>query len=223
MTRPGAEPVYGIGAVARLLGATPATLRAWEERYQVVVPLRTASHQRLYSRDQVEELRFVMNLMESGLQAAEAHRLLALRLEEGGAVLTAAPPGHSAPASILLAERDVYAAELIQYLLQTEGYDVVIALDPADAVTLFHERRPDLVVVELVIAGGVGVQLCRELSRAGARVAAVSPLSLGEIAIEAGAEAFLQKPLDPLQVLAMVKDLVGTSRLAQQSTPLTRR
>jgi DNA-binding transcriptional MerR regulator len=215
--------VYGIGAVARLLEATPATLRAWEERYGVVIPVRSPSRQRLYSRDQVEQLRFVLNLMESGLQAAEAHRVLALRLEEGGTVVPSSAPGRSARVSILLAERDVYAAELIEYLLRTEGYDVVIALDAADALNLFQERQPDLVFVELLISGGVGMQLCRELSVAGARVVAVSALTLGDVAIEAGAEAFLQKPLDPLQVLATVKDLVGTSHLAQQSARLTRR
>lgn len=215
--------MYGIGAVARLLEATPATLRAWEERYGVVIPVRSPSRQRLYSRDQVEQLRFVLNLMESGLQAAEAHRVLALRLEEGGTVVPSSAPGRSARVSILLAERDVYAAELIEYLLRTEGYDVVIALDAADALNLFQERQPDLVFVELLISGGVGMQLCRELSVAGARVVAVSALTLGDVAIEAGAEAFLQKPLDPLQVLATVKDLVGTSHLAQQSARLTRR
>lgn len=223
VTLPGSEPVYGIGAVARLLGATPATLRAWEERYGVVIPVRSPSRQRLYSRDQVEQLRFVLNLMESGLQSAEAHRMLALRLEEGGTVAPAAAPRPSARISILLAERDVYAAELIEYLLRTEGYDVVIALDAVDAIALFQERHHDLAFVELVISGGVGVELCRELSLAGARVVAVSSLSLGDVAIEAGAEAFLQKPLDPLQVLATVKDLVGTSHLAQQSARLSRR
>lgn len=223
MSRAGSEPVYGIGAAARLLGATPATLRAWEERYGVVIPARSPSRQRLYSRDQVEQLRFVLNLMESGLQAAEAHRVLALRLEEGGTVAPSSAAGPPAQVSILLAERDVYAAELIEYLLRTEGYEVVIALDADDALALFRERQPDLVFVELVISGGVGMQLCRELSVAGARVVAVSALSLGDGAIEAGAEAFLQKPLDPLQVLATVKDLVGTSHLAQQSARSTRR
>ena len=222
MTQAGSEPVYGIGAVARLLDAAPATLRAWEERYGVVIPVRSEARQRLYSRDQVEQLRFVLNLMESGLQAAEAHRLLALRLAEGGAVAPSSAPGRSAEVSILLAERDVYAAELVEYLLRTEGYDVAIALDAADAIALFRERQPDLVFVELVISGGVGVQLCHELGAAGARVVAVSALGLGHAALEAGAEAFLLKPLDPLQVLATVKDLVGTSHLAQQSARLGR-
>jgi CheY-like chemotaxis protein len=217
MTRSGSEPIYGIGAAARLLGTTTTTLRAWEERYCVVIPFRSPSGQRLYSRDQVEQLRFALNLLESGLHAGEAHRVLALRLEDGGTIAPSSATVRRSRVSVLLAERDVYAAELIEYLLRTEGYEVLIALDAGDAISLFEEHRPDLVFVELVISGGVGVQLCRTLTTAGARVVAVSALNLGGLALEAGAEAFLAKPLDPLQVLATVKDLVGTSHLAQHS------
>lgn len=209
--------MYGIGALARLVGAAPATLRAWEERYHVITPARSPSGQRLYSRDEAEQLRFVLNLMATGLSAADAHRLLAQRLDESATVAPAAASEPSAGITILLAERDVYAAEMIEYLLRTEGYAVVIALDAADAVALFVERQPDLVFVELVISGGVGVQLCRQLADAGAKVVAVSTLMLGDVAVEAGAEAFLQKPLEPLQILATVKDLVGTSHLARQA------
>jgi CheY-like chemotaxis protein len=209
--------VYGIGAVARMLDIAPALLRTWEERYGVVVPVRSTGDQRLYSRDQVDQLRFVQNLMGSGLHAAEAHRLLALRVEEGMTVVPPTPDS-SRPVLILLAERDVYAADVIEYLLRTEGYEVAVALGPADALSLFEERHPDLVFVELVISGGSGIDLCRRLHAAGARIVAVSALAaLGEAALKAGAEAFLAKPFDPLHLLATIKDLVGTSRLARRN------
>ena len=72
------------------------------------------------------------------------------------------------PVLILLAERDLYAAELIEYFLRTEGHEVVIALDAADAVSICTSRHPDIVFVELVMSGGVGLELCRELSALGA-------------------------------------------------------
>jgi hypothetical protein len=43
-------PVYSIGALARILGIPTATLRTWEERYDVVVPERSPGGQRLYSQ-----------------------------------------------------------------------------------------------------------------------------------------------------------------------------
>ena len=75
-----AQSIYSIGALARMLGLSPATLRSWEERYGVVVPERSAGSQRLYSRDHLDQLRFVCRQMEQGLSAADAHRALAARL-----------------------------------------------------------------------------------------------------------------------------------------------
>jgi CheY-like chemotaxis protein len=201
-----------------MLGVTSAVLRAWEDRYGVVMPARSRGDQRLYSREQVDQLQFVQRLMKSGLQAADAHRVLAQRLEEG---MTMVPdPRASSGVSILLAERDIYTAEMVEYLLRTEGYEVTIALGAEDALEIYSRTAPALVVVELVISGGVGLELCRELAEAGARVVAVSTLALGDAAIEAGAEAFLAKPLDPLQVLSTVKDLLGASALVASSEPI---
>jgi DNA-binding transcriptional MerR regulator len=221
MNASASEPVYSIGAVARMLKVTATTLRAWEDRYGVVTPERSGGDQRLYSRDQVDQLRFVQRLMGSGLQAADAHRVLAQRLVEGMGLVPEVP-GPSG-VSILLAERDVYTAQMIEYLLRTEGYEVAIALDAEDARQLFAETAPALVIVELVISGGVGVQLCRDLASAGARVLAVSSLALGDAALGAGAEAFLMKPLDPLQAVSTVKDLLGTSALARPASGIVRR
>jgi DNA-binding transcriptional MerR regulator len=217
MGAPGSEPIYSIGAVSRMLGIAATTLRAWEDRYGVVTPARSRGDQRLYSRDQVDQLRFVQRLMADGLQAADGHRVLAQRLDDG-MTLVPDPPDPSS-VSILLAERDVYSAQMIEYLLRTEGYEVTIALDAQDALDIYARTAPALVVVELVISGGDGVQFCRDLASAGARVIAVSTLALGDAALRAGAEAFLMKPLDPLQAVATVRDLLGTSALVNHSVP----
>src|SRR5918995_7061010 len=149
MVRPASEPVYSIGAVARMLRVTTAALRAWEERYGVVVPARSGGDQRLYSRDEVDQLRFVERLMKGGLHAADAHRVLAQRLQEG---MTLVPDAErSSGVSILLAERDIYSAQMIEYVLRTEGYEVTVALDARDALDIFARTTPDLVIVELVI------------------------------------------------------------------------
>lgn len=210
--------MYSIGAVARMVDISPATLRAWEERYGVVRPARSRGDQRLYSRDQVDQLRFVQRLTGSGMQAADAHRLLAQRLEEE---MTVVPdPVRESEASILLAERDIYTAQVIEYLLRTEGYDVTIALGAQDALDIYRRTAPTLVVVEIVISGGVGVDLCRALAQAGARILAISALAVGHAAVEAGADAFLMKPLDPFQTLSTIKDLLGTSALAATPEPV---
>ena len=77
MPDPDERAVYSIGAVARMLDVPTSTLRAWEERYGVVTPNRSDGSQRLYSRSQVEQLRYIKDQIDSGLSAADSHRLLA--------------------------------------------------------------------------------------------------------------------------------------------------
>src|SRR6476660_1544137 len=73
----GSRGVYSIGAVARMLGIPAATIRNWEERYGTIVPERSPGGHRLYSHDQLEQLRFVAAEVSRGLSAADAHRVLA--------------------------------------------------------------------------------------------------------------------------------------------------
>jgi DNA-binding transcriptional MerR regulator len=203
--------VYSIGAVARMLGVEPATLRAWEERYRVVVPARSRGSHRLFSRDQVEHLRFVVRTMEDGSSAADAHRLLAEHLAEPSAS-TAGDARRDVLVLILLAERDRFAAELCEYFLRTEGYEIRLASSSAEAERSFVEHRPNLAVVELSMAGGLA--LCRRLAQdENAQVLAISPLAFHDEALTAGASAFLQKPLEQLQFVSTVRDLLGSSAL----------
>jgi len=210
--------IYSIGAVARMLGVPTATLRTWEERYGLVVPERSPGGHRLYTRDQVEQLRFVLRHVERGLQPADAHRLLADRLtethdEDFGSI------DPETRLVIMLAERDPYAAELAEYFLRTEGYETLVVLDARAAETLFDERSPNLAVVDLLISGGSGPGLCRSLRDRGALILAISSLESRDQALEYGADAFLQKPLDPLRLVSTVKDLLGDSAFLRQGVP----
>lgn len=222
------KAVYSIGAVARMLDVPAQTLRAWEDRYGQIVPARSTGGQRLYSRDQVDQLRFIREQIDSGLQPADAHRLLAERRRQP-------PPRTEQPAAaddvhagddparlvILLAERDPYAAEFTDYFLRTEGYAVHIVLDASEAGQMFERRPPDLVVVDLMISGGAGLGLCHTIrERHAIPMLAVSALDSGDAALEAGADAFLQKPLDPLQFVSTVRDLLGTSAYLRRGSNL---
>src|SRR5437016_4114976 len=139
-----AEPIYSIGAVSRMLGIPPATLRAWEDRYGVVVPERSAGGQRLYTRSQVEQLTFIQGAMGSGSSAADAHRVLRERVVAGQGVVASAMTDS---VLVLLAERDPFAAELTEYLLRTEGFEVILALDAAESRRLYEVRQPAIVVL----------------------------------------------------------------------------
>ncbi len=206
----GSRPIYSISAVARMVGVPVATLRTWEDRYALVVPDRNAGGHRLFSRGQVEQLRFVKMRMAEGMSAADAHRLLAERMGTGLPMVAAG--GHPPRLLILLAERDPYAAELQEYFLKTEGFEVEVALGDEAVRQSFLDNSPSLVVVELLISGGAGFSLCRFFKQnRDVPVVAVSVLECQDQAIEAGADAFLLKPLEPLQFVSTVRDLLGSS------------
>jgi DNA-binding transcriptional MerR regulator len=201
------RPVYSISAVARMLDVPVATLRTWEDRYGQVVPARNASGHRLFSRYQVEQLAFVRTQMSQGASAADAHRLLAERAETG---LPLAPP--PARLLILLAESDPYAAEFEEYFLTTEGFEVEVALGQDAARDAFASAAPAVVIVEVLISGGEGLALCRFFrEQDGVAIVVVSAVDVTEQAFDAGADAFLGKPLDPLQLVSTVRDLLRSS------------
>lgn len=216
------RPVYSISAVARMLDVPVATLRTWEDRYGQVVPARNASGHRLFSRYQVEQLAFVRAQMSQGASAADAHRLLAERAETG---LPLAPPAaRSAPRLlILLAESDPYAAEFEEYFLTTEGFEVEVTLGEDAARDAFASAAPAVVIIEVLISGGEGLALCRSFrEQSGVAIIAVSAVDVTEQAFDAGADAFLRKPLDPLQLASTVRDLLRSSAFLVRPRPLPR-
>ena len=165
----------------------------------------------LFTRYQVEQLKFVRAQMTDGASAADAHRVLA-EMTHGGSALTISRAGPPPKLLILLAESAPYAAEFGEYFLKTEGFAVEVALGEDAARNSFAQRAPAVVVVELLISGGAGLDLCRFFKEhPGVSVVAVSAVQARAAALEAGADAFLLKPLDPLQLVSTVRDLLRSS------------
>ena len=221
MVAQGAAGIYSIGAVSRMLGLSVQTLRAWEDRYGQVVPARSSGGRRLYSRDQVDQLSFVREQIERGLQPSDAHRLLAQLLAQRTRDVAQTRAAQRPPAeavseqgrpAVLLAERDPYAAEFADYFLRTEGYAVHIALSAAEAERILDAQPLNVAVVDLMISGGAGLALCRTIrARAAAPILAVSAVDSRDEALDAGVDAFLHKPVEPLRLVSTVRDLIGTS------------
>jgi DNA-binding transcriptional MerR regulator len=212
------EPIYSIGAVARMLEVPTSTLRAWEERYALITPTRSEGSQRLYSRAQVESLRFVKTKIEAGLSAADAHRLLSEELRAGSLPVQIAEQPEERRPLVLIADRDPYAADLAEYFLRTEGYEVIVATDATQAKLNFQERSPDLVFVDLLISGGAGFRLLAEFAASKtAHIVAVAAIDSAEEAMRLGAGAFLRKPLEPLALVTTARDMLGSSALVRAS------
>ena len=200
--------MYSISAVARMLGVPVATLRTWEDRYGQVLPARNPSGHRLFTRFQVEQLRYVQAQMSSGASVADAHRLLAEQADSGRPLPTAPVP---TPSRVLiqLADSDPHAAGFEEYFLAAEGYQVQVTPTESAAREAFSTAHPAVVIVEVLVSGGAGLELCRFFRAQGqTAIVAVSALEAEDAAIGAGADAFLPKPLDPRQLVSTVRDLL---------------
>jgi DNA-binding transcriptional MerR regulator len=134
-------PLFSIGAVARMLALSAATIRTWETRYGFVVPQRSGGGQRLYSRDQVDQLRFVKNEVDAGRRPGEAHRLLAERVGRGDSF-------GGTRLRVLVAESRCGASSMLKELFGADTFEVLLASDPAAAEQAFDELAPAVVVVD---------------------------------------------------------------------------
>src|SRR5579863_2784507 len=102
--------LYSIGAVSRMVGVPVSSLRTWEERYGLVIAVRSAGGQRRYTRAQFAQLAFVVEQLEQGYSPGDAHRLLAEQLGDGRNLADARSAAEEPGVLILIAERDRVAA-----------------------------------------------------------------------------------------------------------------
>ena len=115
-------PIYSIGAVERMLDIPTATIRNWEERYGLVKPERKATAATgLYTRAQVEQLRFVIEGRLAGYSRPRPIACLLSSLERGSGYRSPDERGRRLASLILLAERDPYAAEFRRVLPPDRG------------------------------------------------------------------------------------------------------
>ena len=117
MTKPEASHSgYKIGAVSKLTGISPDTLRIWERRYAAVTPLRSAGGGRLYTTDDIARLKLIRRLVDQGdsigVVAALSHEELQARLDETRSVEAIASP--SVPCRL------VVVGELLSLKLEAE-------------------------------------------------------------------------------------------------------
>ncbi len=74
------EPTYNAKAVTMQTGVTPATLRAWERRYGILLPDRTAGGHRLYSARDIAAIKWLKEHIEQGMTISRASALLQKQL-----------------------------------------------------------------------------------------------------------------------------------------------
>ena len=115
----------------------------------------------------------------------------------------------AAKQKILIVDDDNNIAELISLYLTKECFDTKIVNDGEEALTAFEQYNPNLILLDLMLPGIDGYQVCREV-RAKANVPIIMLSAKGEIfdkvlGLELGADDYMMKPFDSKELVARVK------------------
>ena len=128
------------------------------------------------------------------------------------------PPPSDRRALILVVERNPAVQRLERFLLEQAGFSVEFASDGEAALTRARELKPKIVVTEILVPRLDGLSLCRALkSNPQTRsivVLVFSHLQAEDRALEAGADAFLVKPIDETHLIQTVAKLIDPERRA---------
>jgi CheY-like chemotaxis protein len=117
---------------------------------------------------------------------------------------------------ILIVDDDQDTRQLLKIRLESSGYETAFAADAVTAIAAAREERPDLILLDFGLPGGDGVVVMERLqtipSLAHIPVVVVSarePTSTEARSAAAGAQAYVQKPIDNAELLRAIRSALG--------------
>ncbi|TBR60088.1 DNA-binding response regulator [Westiellopsis prolifica IICB1] len=113
-------------------------------------------------------------------------------------------------AHILLVEDEVKLARFVELELTTEGYQVSVAHDGMTGLTLARESSPDLAILDWMLPGLLGVEICRRLRSTGSSIPIILLTAKDEVSdrvagLDAGADDYVVKPFSIEELLARIR------------------
>ena len=129
---------------------------------------------------------------------------------------------------LLLVEDDRALADLLIWHFAREGYDIARTADGDEALLLAEERTPDLVILDWMIEGVSGIEVCRRLRRRKptSHVPIIMLTARGEEGdrirgLETGADDYVTKPFSPRELIARVRAVLRRVRPVLASDQLS--
>ena len=127
--------------------------------------------------------------------------------------------GTSAAASVLVADDDRDIRDLVAFKLTQAGYRVLTVADGTAALSTLLEQRPDLAVLDVMMPGLSGLDVCRAV-RASATTASMPVILLTAKAQEGdveqgfavGADDYVVKPFSPRELVSRIQAVLARSR-----------
>ena len=110
---------------------------------------------------------------------------------------------------ILVVDDDTALAEMIGIVLRTEGFEPVFCADGAAALAAFREHKPDLVLLDLMLPGMDGIEVCARI-RAESGTPIIMLTAKSDTAdvvkgLETGADDYMVKPFNPKELVARIR------------------
>ena len=123
---------------------------------------------------------------------------------------------------ILVVDDDKNICELLRLYLEKEGYNVILSHDGSEAVVKFNALSPDLILLDVMLPGLDGWQVCREI-RKKSNVPIIMLTAKGEtfdkvLGLELGSDDYVVKPFDTKEIIARVKAVLR--RIDQNNVPV---
>ena len=110
---------------------------------------------------------------------------------------------------ILVVDDDASLAEMLSIVLRQEGFDSLVVARGDEAMAAFRDYRPDLVLLDLMLPGRDGLDVCKEI-RAEAGTPIVMLTAKGDtidvvLGLESGADDYVVKPFKPKELVARIR------------------
>ena len=122
---------------------------------------------------------------------------------------------------ILIVDDDENIAELISLYLTKECFDTKLVYDGEDALAAFDSYQPNLILLDLMLPGIDGYQVCREIRSKAATpiimLSAKSEVFDKVLGLELGADDYIMKPFDPKEMVARVRAVLRRYQVGQQN------
>src|SRR5581483_11530959 len=125
-------------------------------------------------------------------------------------------------ATVLVVDDERNVTQLAKLYLTSDGFRVETATNGQDALQHVHTSRPDLVVLDLMMPGMDGWEVCRKL-RAEGDLPIIILTARGDdvdkiVGLELGADDYITKPFNPRELVARVKAVLRRYEVGQQAT-----